>query len=104
MSDPGTSYRSREEVQGVRQSRDPINSFKEKIIGSELVTEEEIKNLDGEIKKKIDVATKYCKEDKEISVQELYTDVYSKNIEPLIRGILPDQLHKHNTLNKAVNL
>lgn len=43
MSDPGTSYRTREEVQEVRQTRDPITSFKEKIITSNLVTADEIK-------------------------------------------------------------
>lgn len=43
MSDPGTSYRTREEVQEVRQTRDPITSFKEKILSSTLVTPEEIK-------------------------------------------------------------
>lgn len=43
MSDPGTSYRTRDEVQEVRQTRDPITSFKEKIISSNLVTTEEIK-------------------------------------------------------------
>ena len=30
LSDPGTSYRTREEIQDVRQSRDPITSFKDK--------------------------------------------------------------------------
>lgn len=104
MSDPGTSYRSRDEVQGVRQSRDPINVFKERILSSGLATAEEIKKLEDEIKKTVDAATKFCKADKEISVDELYTDVYSKNLVPLIRGILPDQLHKHTSLNKAVNL
>lgn len=43
MSDPGTSYRTREEVQEVRQTRDPITSFKEKILSCNLVTPEEIK-------------------------------------------------------------
>lgn len=43
MSDPGTSYRSRDEIQEVRQTRDPITSFKEKILGAELVTAEELK-------------------------------------------------------------
>lgn len=43
MSDPGTSYRSRDEVQEVRQTRDPITSFREKIISKNLATAEEIK-------------------------------------------------------------
>lgn len=43
MSDPGTSYRTREEIQEVRQSRDPITSFREKILNNELATAEEIK-------------------------------------------------------------
>lgn len=103
MSDPGTSYRSRDEVQGVRQSRDPITLFKERIIENGLVTADEIKALDAEIKKLVDAATKYCKADKEIAVAELFTDVYSENLVPLIRGLLPDQWHKHTSLNKAVN-
>lgn len=43
MSDPGTSYRTRDEIQEVRQSRDPITSFREKIINNELATPDEIK-------------------------------------------------------------
>jgi pyruvate dehydrogenase E1 component alpha subunit len=43
MSDPGTSYRTREEVQDVRQTRDPITSFKEKIITAGLATTDELK-------------------------------------------------------------
>nr|CAH7737217.1 unnamed protein product [Callosobruchus chinensis] len=43
MSDPGTSYRTRDEIQEVRQTRDPITSFKEKIISTELVSADEIK-------------------------------------------------------------
>lgn len=43
MSDPGTSYRTREEIQEVRQSRDPITSFREKILNAELATADEIK-------------------------------------------------------------
>lgn len=104
MSDPGTSYRTRDEVQGVRASRDPINQFKDRLLDSGLSTADEIKKIDDEVKKSIDAATKICKADKEIALHELYTDVYSKNLVPLIRGLLPDQLHKHNTLNKAVNL
>lgn len=43
MSDPGTSYRSREEVSEVRKVRDPITSFKDKLLGANVVTDAEIK-------------------------------------------------------------
>ena len=43
MSDPGTSYRTREEVQGVRQSQDPITKLKDTILSNELATEAELK-------------------------------------------------------------
>lgn len=43
MSDPGTSYRTRDEIQEVRQTRDPITSFREKIVNAGLVTAEELK-------------------------------------------------------------
>ena len=37
------SYRSRDEIQEVRQKRDPINGFKDKIIEAGLATAQEIK-------------------------------------------------------------
>lgn len=49
MSDPGTSYRTRDEVQNVRQTRDPITSFRERILSSEIVTADELKVTQEEI-------------------------------------------------------
>lgn len=43
MSDPGTSYRTRDEIQEVRQTRDPLTSFKERLLSSNLATAEELK-------------------------------------------------------------
>lgn len=103
MSDPGTSYRSREEVQEVRQTRDPITQFKEKIISAGLATSDDIKQIDSKIKAEVDAATKAAKSDKEIGLSELFTDVYGANIEPLIRGIRVTDQHPHKTLNKLVN-
>lgn len=45
MSDPGTSYRTRDEIQEVRATRDPITSLKEKILNNNLATAEELKVL-----------------------------------------------------------
>lgn len=43
MSDPGTSYRSRDEIQEVRQTRDPITGFRERMLSTDLATADELK-------------------------------------------------------------
>lgn len=104
MSDPGTSYRSRDEIQEVRAKRDPITSFKDRMIESGLATADEIKKIDAEVKKEVDAATAASKSDTEIGLPELTCDVYSMNQEGDVRGITVDKPLKHTSLNKAVNL
>ncbi|KAL7630072.1 UNVERIFIED_CONTAM: hypothetical protein RMT77_019798 [Armadillidium vulgare] len=103
MSDPGTSYRTREEIQEVRQTRDPIMLFKEKIVSSGLVTAEELKKIDSEVRKEVDEATKTAKMDKEIPLEELATDVYYNPIEKEIRGVSPDHKFTHQRLSTPFN-
>lgn len=104
MSDPGTSYRTRDEIQEVRQRRDPITSFKDKLITSNLANAEELKNIEIEARKEVDTATEQAKTDAEIGIDELYTDVYANPIEQQIRGTTSDTYHPHKQLNKAFNL
>ena len=103
MSDPGTSYRTREEIQEVRQTRDPITSFKEKIINAGLVNAEELKKIDNDIRHVVDEATKLAKADKEIGVEELTADIYSNNLEEEIRNTTPFKPLKHKRIGPAVN-
>lgn len=49
MSDPGTSYRTRDEIQTVRMTRDPITSLKEKILSTNLATVDDLK-VSGQFK------------------------------------------------------
>jgi pyruvate dehydrogenase E1 component alpha subunit len=49
MSDPGTSYRSRDEIQEVRQTRDPITSFRERILSTNLASADELKVINGRV-------------------------------------------------------
>ncbi|KAK7107526.1 probable pyruvate dehydrogenase E1 component subunit alpha, mitochondrial [Littorina saxatilis] len=78
MSDPGTSYRSREEVQEVRQKRDPIILFKEKITGAGLVTDEELKKIDVAVRKEVEEAAEKAKTDPELPLEALYHDIYNQ--------------------------
>lgn len=105
MSDPGTSYRSRDEIQEVRQTRDPISSLREIILSNELISSDDLKALENEIKNQIDDATKKAKSDSEISVNELTYDIYA-NPECIsnIRNIIPGSELPHKRFGSAVNL
>jgi len=78
MSDPGTSYRTRDEVQEVRKLRDPINQFKNTILEHNLVTPEDLQALDKEVKEEVKEAIKIAKEDIELPLVEMYNDIYVK--------------------------
>lgn len=104
MSDPGTSYRSRDEIQEVRQKRDPITSFKEKIITTGLVTEAELKTIDTEVKKEVDEAVKKAKSDPGVKVEELTYDIYCNDDNlKFIRNVVPLAELPHKRFNKAQN-
>ena len=104
MSDPGTSYRTREEVQDVRQTRDPILGFKEKIVAAGLADADELKKMEMEVRKSVDADVKKAKTDPEIGVEELYYDVYENNLQGNLRGLLPWEKHEHKKTQKALNL
>lgn len=76
MSDPGTSYRTRDEIQDVRKNRDPIGKFKELITSQGVVTNDEVKKIDDECKKEVNEAAARAKSDPELPLEELYTYIY----------------------------
>ena len=75
MSDPA-KYRTREEVQRMRAQRDPIEAIRTLLISQKHSTEDEIKIIDKEIKEIINACAEYAKESREVSAEELWTDIY----------------------------
>ncbi|HUG45178.1 MAG TPA: pyruvate dehydrogenase (acetyl-transferring) E1 component subunit alpha [Sphingomicrobium sp.] len=73
MSDPA-KYRTREEVQGMREKRDPIEQVKGELekLG---VKQEKLKAIDKEIKEIVVEAAKFAEESPEPDESELTTDV-----------------------------
>ena len=76
MSDPA-KYRTREEVQRMRAQRDPIEAVRTLLLSQKHSTEEEIKIIDKEIKEIINACAEYAKESREVSAEELWTDIYA---------------------------
>jgi pyruvate dehydrogenase E1 component alpha subunit len=73
MSDPA-KYRSREEVQSVREKSDPIEAVKREL-GAAGVSEDELKKIDNEIKRIVTEAADFAEQSPEPDAAELYTDV-----------------------------
>jgi pyruvate dehydrogenase E1 component alpha subunit len=76
MSDPA-KYRSREEVQKIREERDAIEHVRELILQGKHANEDELKEIDKEIKRVVNEAAEFAKDSPEPSVDELYTDIYT---------------------------
>ncbi len=73
MSDPA-KYRSREEVQAVRDKSDPIEAVKRELEKAG-TKEDELKAIDTEIKKIVVEAADFAEQAPEPEASELYTDV-----------------------------
>jgi pyruvate dehydrogenase E1 component alpha subunit len=77
MSDPGITYRSREEVSGVRQARDPVATVKAWLLGPAGASADEVKNLEGAVRKEIDAAVEAAKAMEMPPPSELTRDIYT---------------------------
>ena len=76
MSDPA-KYRTREEVQKVREEKDPIDTLRSILIEEYEVLEKEFKETDAEIKAIVTEASDFALKSPEPDIKELWTDVYA---------------------------
>ncbi|MCB1480749.1 MAG: pyruvate dehydrogenase (acetyl-transferring) E1 component subunit alpha [Rhodobiaceae bacterium] len=76
MSDPA-KYRSKEEVQKMRQEHDPIEQVKARLLDEFGVSEDELKAVDKEIREIVADAATFAQNDPEPDPAELWTDVYT---------------------------
>ncbi len=77
MSDPA-KYRTREEVQKMREERDPIEYVRSLLLTGKHATEEDLKTIDKGIKKVVNASTDFAKESPEPDLSELWTDIYAQ--------------------------
>ena len=76
MSDPA-KYRTREEVQKVREERDAIEHVRELLLQGKHASEDDLKAIDKEIKATVNEAADFSKESPEPDLSELWTDIYA---------------------------
>jgi pyruvate dehydrogenase E1 component alpha subunit len=76
MSDPA-KYRTREEVQKVREEKDAIEHVRDLLITGGHATDDELKAIDKEIKQIVNASAEFAKESPEPATEELWTDIYA---------------------------
>lgn len=74
MSDPA-KYRSREEVDKMRENRDPIEQVRKRLLDAGHASEDEMKAIDGKIREVVNAAAEFAQNDPEPDPSELWTDV-----------------------------
>jgi len=114
MSDPGVTYRTREEIQNMRATRDPIERVKLRVLENSIASAEELKvhytllllfghpptpafllqAIDNKLKEEMDEAVKFARDSPFPGPEELYRDVY--DVDTDIRAVELSESHaKH---------
>jgi pyruvate dehydrogenase E1 component alpha subunit len=76
MSDPA-KYRSREEVQKMRDERDAIEHVRDLLLTGGHATDDDLKAIDKDIKAVVNEAAEFAKVSPEPALSELWTDIYA---------------------------
>lgn len=75
MSDPGITYRTREEINEVRAKRDPIEIVRKMILENSFATEAELKEIEKKIRADIEADVEKMKNDPMPGPEDLYTHI-----------------------------
>ncbi|PZU83627.1 MAG: pyruvate dehydrogenase (acetyl-transferring) E1 component subunit alpha [Chelatococcus sp.] len=74
MSDPA-KYRSKDEVQRMREEHDPIEQVRGRLTRDFRIAEDELKAIDAKVREIVNDAAEFATHDPEPDVSELYTDI-----------------------------
>jgi pyruvate dehydrogenase E1 component alpha subunit len=74
MSDPA-KYRSREEVEKVRNEHDPIEQVRARLLQKKWASEDDLKTIDSQVRNIVNEAAEFATHDPEPDPSELYTDI-----------------------------
>ena len=75
MSDPA-KYRSKQEVEEIKENKDPITHLKNYLISNNIVSDEECNKYDKEIRNIVKEAVDFSQNSSEPDINTLYTDIY----------------------------
>jgi pyruvate dehydrogenase E1 component alpha subunit len=87
MSDPGSTYRTRDEITGIRQERDPVERLRKLILEKDLLDPAEIKTIEKAQRKIVDDAVAAGKASPEPPTENLMRNMNQATANVVIRGV-----------------
>eukprot|EP00803_Ostreobium_quekettii_P003971 evm.model.scf_484.8 EVM.evm.TU.scf_484.8 scf_484:76854-82042(-) len=87
MSDPGSTYRTRDEVNEFRKERDPIERIKKLLVDNEIATVTELNNVQRELKAAVDKSVEHAKSAPIPPNEWLWKNVYVEPLNIALRGV-----------------
>ncbi|KAK9825166.1 hypothetical protein WJX81_000917 [Elliptochloris bilobata] len=87
ISDPGSTYRTRDEIAGVRRARDPIEHVRTLLLEHNFAEAKELKQIERDVKKEIDEALEAAKKGSEPPIEDLWNNIYVAGLGARLRPI-----------------
>ena len=87
MSDPGSTYRTRDEITGIRQERDPVERLRKLIVEKQLLDPAEMKTIEKAQRKIVDDAVAAGKASPEPPTENLMQNMNLATRNVVIRGV-----------------
>jgi pyruvate dehydrogenase E1 component alpha subunit len=75
MSDPGVTYRTREQINEVRKNRDPIEIIRKLLLENKWAEEQQLKDIEKKIRADIEADVEKIKNDPVPTHEDLYADI-----------------------------
>jgi pyruvate dehydrogenase E1 component alpha subunit len=96
MSDPGTTYRNREEIAFTRSTRDPLEFVKKCIIDSKFADADELKETEKRIRKEVQSEVVKAKESPVPALDELTKYIFATSLTPQSPSEYPAHIRMPN--------
>jgi pyruvate dehydrogenase E1 component alpha subunit len=76
VSDPDNTYRSKVEIEEYRRTKDPIETFKNRLVAAKVLTEDEAGRIDKAARTEADAAAEFAEASPWPAIEDIQKDVY----------------------------
>ena len=91
MSDPGITYRDRDEIATMRAARDCIEQVKARLVEAGMATADELKAIEKEVREHVAAEVAIAKAGTQPRINLLTDHIFHKEVPDYIRGATNDE-------------